>query len=72
MKFRAALNGGTAKTLHAWPPLAEKRLQIEEDNVTVQNEKQIIISSFKASISAILCEHWKIAHLVICPFDYGC
>lgn len=44
---------------------------IEQANVATRNEKQIIISSFKAPISAILRAHWKIVHLVICPFDYG-
>lgn len=34
-------------------PGNNSRLKIERDNVTMQNEEQIIISSFKASISAI-------------------
>lgn len=34
-------------------------LKIEKDNVTMQNEKQIIISSFEASISAILYEQME-------------
>lgn len=35
----------------------------------MQNEKQIIISSFKASISAIL---YRQMENYICPFDYDC
>lgn len=37
----------------------ERRLKIERDNVTMQNEKQIIISGFKASIRAILYEQME-------------
>lgn len=44
-------------------------LKIERDNVSVQNEKQIIISSFEASISAILYEQMEnctLSNLSIC------
>lgn len=40
---------------HAWLPRNWEKAR-ERDNVTMQNEKQIIISSFKAAISAILYE----------------
>lgn len=51
-------------------PSSVGRLKIERDNVTMQNEKQIIISSFKASISAIL--YRQMENCTLCPFDYDC